>query len=134
MVGVRVLVHGSAVEAARALLVGRDQFNRVELPAVVQEDDVRDRIGEAKVDASSVLFNGQQLNGAGGLKRFLLEHRQDQFARALTHKLTTYALGRPLSFADRASVERITRQLRRDGDGLATLIYLIVASDLFRSR
>lgn len=94
----------------------------------------RDRIAETDVDATSVLFNGQQLRGADGLKRFLLEHRQDQFVRALTHKLTTYALGRPLSFADRADVEQITERLRRDGDGLATLIHLIVASDLFRSR
>jgi hypothetical protein len=86
------------------------------------------------VDASSQLFNGQQLDGIDGLKRFLLSNRQDQFARALAHKLTTFALGRPLTFGDRASVDQITADLRQNGDGLATLVRLIVTSDLFLSK
>lgn len=94
----------------------------------------RERIGDQPVDATSVLFNGQKLDGMAGLKRYLLENRQDQFARAITQKLTAYALGRPLSFADRAEVEQITAELRRQKDGLRTLILLIVTSDLFRSR
>ena len=94
----------------------------------------RETIGEKPVDASSKLFNKQELNGIDGLKRFLLENRQDQFARAMTHKLTTYALGRPLSFSDRASIEEITAKLRNKGDGLADLISLIVTSDLFLTK
>ncbi len=94
----------------------------------------RTAINGKAVDASSLLFNRQKLDGMEGLKRYLLEHRQDQFTRALVHKLTTYALGRPLTFGDRASVDHITAELRRQGDGLATLISLIVASDLFQSK
>ena len=94
----------------------------------------RDMVKDRPVDATSVLFNQQTLNGMEGLKRFLLENRQDQFARAMTHKLSAYALGRPLTFADRASVEQITADLRNKDDGLATLITLVVTSDLFRSR
>lgn len=94
----------------------------------------RETIGEKPVDASSKLFNKQELNGINGLKRFLLENRQDQFARAMAHKLTTYALGRPLSFSDRASIEEITAQLRNKGDGLQDLILLIVNSDLFKTK
>ena len=86
------------------------------------------------VDANSKLFNKQELAGMDGLKRFLLANRQDQFARAMVHKLTAYALGRPLSFADRAETERITAELRKQGDGLETLITLIVSSDLFQTR
>ena len=86
------------------------------------------------VDATSQLFNGQKLDGIDGLKRFLLSNRQDQFARALAHKLTTFALGRPLTFGDRASVDQITADLRQNGDGLATLVRLIATSDLFLSK
>ena len=86
------------------------------------------------VDATSELFNGQKLDGIDGLKRFLLTNRQDQFARALAHKLTTFALGRPLTFGDRASVDQITADLRQQGDGLATLVRLIATSDLFLSK
>ncbi len=94
----------------------------------------RDTVAGKPVDASSKLFNKQELNGIEGLKRFLLENRQDQFARAMTHKLTTYALGRPLSFADRANIDEITAKLRNKEDGLRDLISLIVQSDLFRTR
>ncbi|MFP6765906.1 MAG: DUF1592 domain-containing protein [Planctomycetaceae bacterium] len=85
------------------------------------------------VDASSLLFNRQRLNGMDGLKRFLLDRRQDQFARAMVYKLTTYALGRPLTFGDRSEIDQITGDLRTQGDGLGTLVKLIVTSDLFRS-
>jgi mono/diheme cytochrome c family protein len=86
------------------------------------------------IDASSLLFNQHKLDGVDGLKRYLLVNRQDQFARAIVHKLTTFALGRPLSFGDRASVDRMTAEFRKEGDGLATLIRLIVTSDVFQSR
>ena len=86
------------------------------------------------VDSSSVLFNGETLAGIDGLKRYLLTNRQDQFVRAMAHKLVTYAVGRPLTFGDRAAVDEITVKLRRQGDGLATMIALVVASDLFQSR
>jgi hypothetical protein len=94
----------------------------------------RTEIQGQPVDASSLLFNGQRLDGIDALKRFLLENRQDQFARALVHKMTTYALGRPLTFGDRASVDQITADLRRQDDGLATMVTLLVNSDLFQSK
>jgi hypothetical protein len=80
------------------------------------------------------LFNGQRIDGIDGLKRYLLGDRQDQFVRALVHKLAAFALGRPLTFEDRADLDRITAVTRRRGDGLATLVTAIVQSDLFRSK
>ena len=91
----------------------------------------RTEIQGKPVDATSILFNGQKLDGIDALKRFLLEHRQDQFARAMVHKMLTFALGRPLTFGDRASVDKITADLRTQGDGLATMIKLIATSDVF---
>lgn len=86
------------------------------------------------VDASSTLFNNQTLDGMNGLKSYLLSNRQDQFARALVYKMSTYALGRPLTFGDRSSVDQITADLRKQGDGLATMVKMIVTSELFRSN
>lgn len=94
----------------------------------------RDEIKDARVDASSLLFNKQEIDGIDGLKRFLLANRQDQFARAMVHKLTTYALGRPLTFGDRAEVDIITTEFRKQNDQLRTLVALIVTSDLFQSK
>ncbi len=86
------------------------------------------------VDASSRLFNGQPLEGMDGLKRFLLENRQDQFVKAMVHKMTTYALGRPLNFGDLSSVDKITADVRKQGDGLAKMVSAIVTSDLFQAK
>lgn len=94
----------------------------------------RTQVDSKPVDATSVLFNRQELRGMDGLKRFLLTHRQDQLARALVHKMTTFALGRPLSFADYSAVDQITAAVRRQGDGLATVVTQIVTSPLFQSR
>ncbi|MBL8891206.1 MAG: DUF1592 domain-containing protein [Planctomycetaceae bacterium] len=94
----------------------------------------RDQVNGKPVDASSKLYNEQTIDGIAGLKLFLLEHRQDQFVRAMAHKLATYALGRPLKFSDRADLERVTAQVRLHGDGLKTMVIEIVCSDLFRCR
>ena len=94
----------------------------------------RTQIKNKPVDATSELFNRQTLAGMDGLKRYLLTDRQDQFARALVHKLTAYSLGRPLAFGDRAEIDHMTAAFRRRGDGLRDLITLIVASNLFHSK
>ena len=86
------------------------------------------------VDASSLLFNKQKLDGMDGLKRFLLNYRQDQFVRALVHKMLTFALGRPLTFGDRSKVDDITADVRKQGDGLTSLVLTVVCSDLFQSK
>ena len=94
----------------------------------------RTSINNKPVDATSELFNRQTLAGIDGLKRYLFTDRQDQFTRAMVHKLTAYALGRPLSFADRADIDSLTAQFRRRNDGLGDLINLIVSSIIFNSN
>jgi hypothetical protein len=94
----------------------------------------RDEVQGKPVDATSELFNRQALAGMEGLKRYLLEHRQDQFVAAVVVKLSTYALGRPLGFADFADLDAITNQVRRNGDGLRTLVNQVVKSQMFQSK
>lgn len=86
------------------------------------------------IDASSLLNNEHELDGVDGVKRFLLASRQDQFTRAIVEKMTTFALGRTLTFGDRAGIEELTGKLRKEGDGLQTLVTLIVTSELFSSK
>lgn len=94
----------------------------------------RNEVNGQPVDASSQLFNQQTLDGITGLKRYLLLNRQDQFVRALTHKMLTFALGRPLTFADRRHVDSIAAQVRQDSDGLATLVRTIIHSEVFQTE
>lgn len=94
----------------------------------------RTSIKNKPVDATSELFNHQTLAGMDGLKRYLLLDRQDQFARAMVHKLTAYALGRPLSFGDRADIDSLTAEVRQKDDRLGDMIQLIVRSNIFNSN
>ena len=94
----------------------------------------RTQIKDQPVDATSQLFNSQTLAGMDGLKRYLLTDRQDQFTRALVHKMTAYALGRPLSFGDHADIDTLTAQFRTQGDHLGDLVHLIISSKIFSSR
>ena len=94
----------------------------------------RTHLQDKPVDATSELFNRQTLAGMDGLKRYLLADRQDQFARAMVHKLTAYALGRPLSFGDRADIDSLTAHFRQGGDRLGDLIQLIISSNLFNAK
>ena len=93
----------------------------------------RTKVNDKPVDASALLFNKQPLEGMHGLKRYLLKERQDQFARAMVRKMTTYALGRPLSFSDHAGIEDLTIMFRKNGDRLGDLIYFITKSTIFHS-
>ncbi len=86
------------------------------------------------VDATSELFNKQKLAGMTGLKRYLLMERQDQFSRAIVDKMTTYALGRSLSFSDNADIDKIAVQFRKQGDRLGDLVHLIAESTIFNSK
>lgn len=94
----------------------------------------RTHIKNKPVDATSELFNRQTLAGMDGLKRYLLTDRQDQFARAMVHKLTAYGLGRPITLGDRGEIDQLTAEFRRRGDGLRDLIHLTVNSNLFNSK
>ncbi len=94
----------------------------------------RTRVGNKPVDATSRLFNQQELSGILGLKRYLLQDRQDQFARAMVSKLAAYALGRSLTFSDHTELEEITRRFRERGDRLGDLVDIMVSSKLFQTH
>jgi Protein of unknown function (DUF1592)/Protein of unknown function (DUF1588)/Protein of unknown function (DUF1585)/Protein of unknown function (DUF1595) len=93
----------------------------------------RTREGSLPIDASGSLPSGQTFRGPEGLKAFLMS-RKDDFARCLTRKMMTYALGRGLGPADRAAVDRVVAALARDGYRFSSLVVGVVKSDPFRKR
>lgn len=93
----------------------------------------RDRDGEHPVDAAGELPGGRKFAGPGELVR-LLRGQRSQFARMLSGKLLTYALGRGLVPSDRCVVDRIARQLESADDRFSALATAIVLSEPFRLR
>jgi hypothetical protein len=63
-----------------------------------------------------------------------LKSRRDAFARCLSEKLLTYALGRGLGIADRCSVEDVALRLKRGDYRFSSLVLAIVDSRPFQNR
>ena len=84
--------------------------------------------------SEATLPDGKEIDGMNSLKKHLLEHRRDQFARAFTTKLLTYALGRRLELVDEQSVDELTSKFIESEYRIKDLIHLVVASKIFQSK
>ena len=93
----------------------------------------RSHDGEVAVDASGVLPDGRHFSGPDELRAILAAPPTD-FARCLTEKLMTYALGRSFRAADRSSVNRIVQHAARNEYRFSSLVIALVRSDPFLMR
>ena len=84
--------------------------------------------------SEAILPDGKKIEGIADLKKHLLEDRREQFARAFTSKLLTYALGRRLELIDQKTVTELTSKFIKSDYRIKDLIYLIVASKTFQSK
>jgi len=89
--------------------------------------------GKFAIDSSGSLPNGQSFQGPDGLKT-ILEADRDAFARCLTSKLLTYALGRGLERYDRSTVDEIAKRTAANDYRFSKLVLEIVTSRPFQMR
>lgn len=85
------------------------------------------------IDASGSLPNGMTFNGPEQLKG-IIKLQKDKFARTLTAKMLTFALGRGLEVEDRCVVDGIEASLQAHGYKFSVLVNEIVKSDPFQKR
>ncbi len=85
------------------------------------------------IDASGTLPDGTRFDTFEGFRRALLD-RPDRFARTLTEKLLTYALGRGLEAYDMPAVRRIVREAAPGGYKLSELVVGVTTSVPFQMR
>jgi hypothetical protein len=89
--------------------------------------------GKFPIDATGTLPNGKTFEGPEELRAILAADR-DAFARALTSKLLTYALGRGLERYDAKTVKSIASRLPAKQYRFSALVLEIVNSLPFQSR
>ena len=94
----------------------------------------RDKDGTALIDASGELPGGIAFEGPADLKHVFATDLRDAFARTVTEKLLTYALGRGLEYYDRPTVRSIVREANGSGYRLADLIVGVIRSMPFQMR
>ncbi len=82
-----------------------------------------------KIDTTTVMPDGTELENVSDLKRYLLEN-EELFVRCLTEKLLVYGTGRELNFGDK----RVVNDLAQQENGFLDQIVAIVLSESFRTR
>jgi hypothetical protein len=89
--------------------------------------------GNFPVDARGVLPSGTSFTGPAEMRQ-VLAGMLPEFARCLTEKMLTYALGRGVQRFDRPAVRSITKRLADSGYGFQTLVHEVVRSVPFQQR
>ena len=76
-------------------------------------------------------YRGQTISSPADIRTYLVDH-PDLLAHNLAHRLLTYALGRPLGFADQPALRRLQSDWKAKGYTLRELIHLITTSELMQ--
>ena len=93
----------------------------------------RTKDGVFPVDAKGELSGGQKFEGPQGL-RTLLKSRKEVFARTLSEKLLTYAIGRGLERTDKCFVDAIAGNTMKQDYKFSALVLAIVESEPFLTK
>jgi hypothetical protein len=89
--------------------------------------------GDSPIDASGVLVDGTKVDGVASLRGALVR-RSDQFARVVTEKLLTYALGRGVEYQDMPMVRSIVHDSAAGKYKFVSLVMGIVKSQPFQTN
>jgi len=91
----------------------------------------RTQDGDSAIDASGVLVDGTKVDGVVSLRNSLVR-RSDQFARVVTEKLLTYALGRGVEYQDMPLVRSIVNDSASSNYKFSSVVMGIVKSPSFQ--
>ncbi|MEQ8789138.1 MAG: DUF1592 domain-containing protein [Pirellulaceae bacterium] len=115
--------YGLALENYDAIGAWRERFNG---------EGFRGRDAPV-LDVSGEFPDGRKFETLEQYKAGLLA-KKDEFARAFTVKMLTYALGRPLGYVDQELIDSLTAKLKEDDYRIQTLIHAIALSEPFRRK
>ena len=80
------------------------------------------------IDASGKLETGESFDNATGLRGILINQKHEYFARCITEKMLTYALGRGLEYYDKRTIDSIVARLKGNNYRFNELVQGIVTS------
>lgn len=87
-----------------------------------------------EIDTGARLPDGTEFSGPVGLKKVIIEKRQDDLLRQTTRKMLAYALGRQLEFYDESAVIEIVSHLKSADFRFQTLVREVVNSYPFQYK
>ncbi len=91
-------------------------------------------LGGRPVSSDAMFPDGSEGSGLAGLRRYLRDHRQEEFLDNLCRKLLSYALGRLLLLSDEPLIEKMRATLEQSDYRFSSLIECIVISPQFLNK
>jgi hypothetical protein len=88
-------------------------------------------LGDRPIDTRSKLFDGTVVEGADGLRQYLLTKKRDVFLAQFCRKLLGYGLGRGVMLSDRPLLAEMERRLGERGGRISGAVEAIVESKQF---
>ncbi len=88
----------------------------------------------APMDATGDLKGGPQLEGAAGLKHYLVTEKRDAFLHQMAQKQLGFALGRSLEYFDESVIRTAVAELKENDYRYSAMVLAIVKSFPFRNR
>jgi hypothetical protein len=120
----RVDPFGLALENFDATGMWRDRQNG---------EGMRDDAGSPALDVSGKLPGGREFKSVQEFKAALLAEKET-FVKGFSEKLLCYALGRPVAYGDRLTVEQIMTHAAKHDYRLQEVIQATVASAFFQTK
>lgn len=87
-----------------------------------------------KVDPSGELPSGEKYTDFASFKKLIGDTRQDLFTRHLVRQFLAYSTGRKMELADSFPIDDLLDTVKKQKQGLRTLIVECLMSEIFRSR
>jgi mono/diheme cytochrome c family protein len=84
------------------------------------------------IDPKSKVYDGTEIDGPVGLRKWLVANYSDQFVEVSAEKLLTYALGRGVEYEDMPLVRSISRDAAKRQDRFSALVLGVVMSKPFQ--
>jgi hypothetical protein len=86
------------------------------------------------IDATGKLSTGESFKNITELKHILVANHREEFYRALTEKLLTYAAGRGMEYYDVPTIDQIVARLDRADGRFSALLLGVIESAPFQER
>ncbi len=99
-----------------------------------EQYDAGGRLKTESVDASSTLPDKTAISGVSDLRHYLAEDRIDQVAFSFLKHLTTYAIGRSLTYNELNYLKQDELKLKPGGYRMQDMLRYVVSSKLFLEK
>ncbi|XOV93566.1 MAG: DUF1592 domain-containing protein [Bacteroidota bacterium] len=93
----------------------------------------RDSYGIAKIDPAGVMATGETFSGPADLKK-ILAREKEKFARNLSIKMLSFAIGRGINFSDEPTVRALQNCLLENDFNTDKFLITLVTSYTFREK